>query len=128
MFTGILRPSGGSALVAGLVPWQDRRELAYRIGTLFGQRSLLWAELAPRESYRMLASVFGIADAVAHRRVGELGELLEADDLFDQPVRTLSLGQRMRCELVACLLHQPEVLFLDEPTSGLDLLAKRSFR
>lgn len=128
ILTGILHPSEGRATVLGIVPWQDRRRLANRIGTLFGQRSQLWLELTPRQSYRMLAAIYGLDRAREHARVGELAELLEAGDLFDVPVRNLSLGQRMRCELAACMLHEPEVLFLDEPTIGLDLLAKQRFR
>jgi len=128
ILTGILHPTSGQATVLGIVPWEERRRLARRIGTLFGQRSLLWSELSPRQSYRMLAAVYGLDDRLEQRRVEELAALLEAGDLFDQPVRTLSLGQRMRCELAACLLHDPEVLFLDEPTIGLDLLAKQRFR
>ncbi len=128
MLTGILHPTGGTASVLGLVPWLQRRELASRIGTLFGQRSQLWQELAPRASYRMLGAIFGLDDDRIDRRLGELGELLDAGDLFDRPLRTLSLGQRMRCELAACMLHEPELLFLDEPTIGLDLLGKQLFR
>lgn len=128
ILTGILHPTSGRATVLGVVPWEDRRRLARRIGTLFGQRSQLWAELSPRQSYRMLAAVHGLTAAQAGDRIAALGELLDAGDLFDQPVRSLSLGQRMRCELAACMLHEPEVLFLDEPTIGLDLLAKQRFR
>ena len=128
MLTGILHPTGGEARVLGIVPWEQRRELTRRIGTLFGQRSQLWTELSPRASYQMLGAIFGLDDGRIERRVDELGDLLEAHDLFDQPVRTLSLGQRMRCELAACMLHEPELLFLDEPTIGLDLLAKQRFR
>ncbi len=128
ILTGILHPTRGEATVLGVVPWLDRRRLAARIGTLFGQRSLLWFELTPRQSYRMLAAIYGLDRAQEARRVGELAGLLEAEDLFDLPVRSLSLGQRMRCELAACMLHEPEVLFLDEPTIGLDLLAKQRFR
>jgi viologen exporter family transport system ATP-binding protein len=128
ILTGILHPTAGDATVLGIVPWVDRRRLAARIGTLFGQRSLLWFELTPRQSYRMLAAIYELDRGQEARRVGELAELLDARDLFDQPVRSLSLGQRMRCELAACMLHEPEVLFLDEPTIGLDLLAKQRFR
>jgi ABC-2 type transport system ATP-binding protein len=128
ILTGILHPTAGTARVLGLVPWQQRRALAARTGTLFGQRSQLWFELSPRQSLRMLAAIYGMDRDRELRRVAELGELLDAGDLFDQPVRDLSLGQRMRCELAACLLHDPEILFLDEPTIGLDLLAKRRFR
>jgi ABC-2 type transport system ATP-binding protein len=128
ILTGILHPTRGEATVLGVVPWDDRRKLAARIGTLFGQRSLLWFELTPRQSYRMLAAIYGLDRRQEAARVGELAELLDAADLFDLPVRSLSLGQRMRCELAACMLHEPEVLFLDEPTIGLDLLAKQRFR
>jgi ABC-2 type transport system ATP-binding protein len=128
ILTGILHPTSGAATVLDIVPWQERKRLASRIGTLFGQRSLLWLELTPRQSYRMLAAIYGLDRRRERDRVAELAELLDAADLFDQPVRTLSLGQRMRCELAACMLHEPEVLFLDEPTIGLDLLAKQRFR
>jgi len=128
MLTGILHPTAGTASVLGLQPWTERRALAARIGTLFGQRSQLWFELTPRQSFRMLAAIYGLDRVQEQRRIGEMGELLRAEDLFDQPVRSLSLGQRMRCELAACLLHAPEILFLDEPTIGLDLLAKQRFR
>ncbi len=128
ILTGILHPTGGDATVLGVVPWADRRRLAARIGTLFGQRSLLWFELTPRQSYRMLAAIYGLDRQREQARVADLADLLDAGDLFDQPVRSLSLGQRMRCELAACMLHEPEILFLDEPTIGLDLLAKQRFR
>jgi len=128
ILTGILHPTRGQAQVLGLTPWEERKRLSQRIGTLFGQRSLLWMELTPRQSYRMLAAIYGLDRAAEQARVAELGDLLDAADLFDAPVRTLSLGQRMRCELAACLLHDPEILFLDEPTIGLDLVAKQRLR
>ena len=128
ILTWILHPTSGEADVLGVVPWRDRKRLAGRIGTLFGQRSQLWFELTPRQSYRMLAAIYGLDAERERTRIGEVAELLDARELFDQPVRSLSLGQRMRCELAACMLHEPEVLFLDEPTIGLDLLAKQRFR
>ncbi len=128
MLTGILRPTSGKATVLGLVPWKERLRLARRIGTLFGQRSQLWFQLTPRRTYALLASMYGVSGADRDRRLGSLGKLLDATHLFDRPVRTLSLGERMRCELVASLLHEPEILFLDEPTIGLDLVAKTRFR
>lgn len=128
MFTGILHPTSGTAEVLGHVPWKQRRSLTRCIGTLFGQRSQLWFELTPRQSLRMLAVIHRLDPPTEARRLAELGELLEARDLFDVPVRTLSLGQRMRCELAASLLHEPAIAFLDEPTIGLDLLAKQRFR
>jgi ABC-2 type transport system ATP-binding protein len=128
MLTGILHPTSGDAQVLGRCPWRERRALARDIGSLFGQRSQLWVELTPNQSYRMLGAIFGLDDARLVRRVAELTELLDAHDLFDTPVRMQSLGQRMRCELAACMLHEPQILFLDEPTIGLDLLAKQRFR
>src|SRR3954468_762231 len=128
MLTGILHPSSGSASVLGLVPWQQRRTLTRRIGTLFGQRSQLWPQLAPRATLDLLGRIFGLSAAETRRRRDELAELLGAQELYDRPVKTLSLGERMRCELAASLLHDPAVLFLDEPTIGLDLVAKQRFR
>jgi viologen exporter family transport system ATP-binding protein len=128
MLTGILYPSSGDAKVLGLRPWKQRRELSRQIGTLFGQRSQLWFQLAPRQTYALLARIYGLTRQQEQKRIAELGELLEANDLYDVPVRNMSLGQRMRCELVASLLHGPQILFLDEPTIGLDLVAKANFR
>ncbi len=128
MLTGILHPSSGGARVLGYVPWDERRTLGHHIGTLFGQRSQLWFELSPRQSFALLAAIYRIEKGAAARRIAELAELIEAADQFDQPVRSLSLGQRMRCELAASVLHEPRVLFLDEPTIGLDLVAKQRFR
>jgi ABC-2 type transport system ATP-binding protein len=128
ILTGILHPTTGSARVLGLTPWTQRRELARRIGVLFGQRAQLWFELPPRQSFALLGRVYGLDRRATAGRVAELGALLDCGDLFDQPVRSLSLGQRMRCELVATLLHAPQVLFLDEPTIGMDLVAKQRFR
>ena len=128
MLTGILWPTAGTARVLGFEPWTERKDLARSIGTLFGQRSQLWRELTPLASYRLLGAIFRLSDTELATRVGDLGEVLDAAELFDQPVRTLSLGQRMRCELAACMIHQPEMLVLDEPTIGLDLLGKQLFR
>jgi ABC-2 type transport system ATP-binding protein len=128
MLTGILHPTSGEAHVLGMVPWRERRALTRRIGTLFGQRSQLWQELTPHETFRMLGAIHDLDVREVRDRTAELGELLDATDLFDVPVRSLSLGQRMRCELAACMLHRPAILFLDEPTIGLDLLAKQRFR
>jgi ABC-2 type transport system ATP-binding protein len=126
ILTGILHPSNGDALVLGFTPWTERKKLVRHIGTLFGQRSQLWFQLTPRQTFDLLASIYGVDRH--ERRVAELADLLEAGELFDLPVRSLSLGQRMRCELAATMLHQPRVLFLDEPTIGLDLIAKQRFR
>jgi ABC-2 type transport system ATP-binding protein len=126
ILTGILYPTRGKATVLGFTPWAERRKLVRNIGTLFGQRSQLWSQLSPRQSFALLARIYDVEDP--DRRVLELGDLLEASELFDTPVRNLSLGQRMRCELAASMLHEPKVLFLDEPTIGLDLIAKQRFR
>ena len=128
MLTGILHPSSGQARVLGFTPWDDRVRLAARIGAVFGQRSQLWRELPPRDTLKMLSAIYRLDPTDFDRRVAELGEQLDATELLDQPVRTLSLGQRMRCELAACLLHSPDLLFLDEPSIGLDLVAKQHFR
>jgi ABC-2 type transport system ATP-binding protein len=128
MLTGILHPTGGTAQVLGLVPWKQRRQLAMRIGTLFGQRSQLWFQLSPRETLTLLGRIYRLSRGETTTRIAMLADLLDAADLLDRPVRTLSLGERMRCELAASVLHEPEILFLDEPTIGLDLIAKSRFR
>ncbi len=128
MLTGILHPTAGTAQVLGFVPWVDRRKLTQHIGTLFGQRSQLWFELTPRQSFRMLGAIFRLSDVELRSRLAEVGELLDAVELFERPYRNLSLGERMRCELAACMLHEPKILFLDEPTIGLDLVGKQRFR
>ncbi|MEM7245102.1 MAG: ATP-binding cassette domain-containing protein [Acidobacteriota bacterium] len=128
MMTGILHPSSGQAEVLGLVPWEQRRRLVRRLGCVFGQRSQLWYHLPVAETFDLLARVFGLPAADARRRRDELAELFEFSHLLEQPVRQLSLGQRMRCELAASLLHRPELLLLDEPTIGLDVLARARIR
>lgn len=128
MMTGILTPSAGSVTVCGLAPVPERRRLARRIGVVFGQRSLLWWDLPLRDSFDLLRHVYRVpADAHA-ARLRRCRSLLELDEFLDTPVRQLSLGQRMRGEVTAALLHGPEVLFLDEPTIGLDLLSKQAVR
>jgi ABC-2 type transport system ATP-binding protein len=128
LLTGMLTPSSGTATVLGLVPWQKRRHLAHGIGTIFGQRSQLLADLPARATFDLLARIYALDLAAYRRERDDLCEVLDANDVIDQPVRTLSLGQRMRCELVASMLHRPQLVFLDEPTIGLDLLAKRTLR
>jgi ABC-2 type transport system ATP-binding protein len=128
MLSGILHPTSGSARVLGHVPWRERRQLAFRIGTVFGQRSQLWYHLPAADTFALLARVYE-RDASEHqRRLAQLVEALELEDELHKPVRELSLGQRMRCEVVASLLHDPEVVFLDEPTIGLDVAAKAAIR
>lgn len=128
MLTGILHPTSGEASVLGLTPWRDRRRLVRRLGCLFGQRSQLWYHLPVAETFELLARTYDLEGAAARRRLGELCELFELEELLPQPVRKLSLGQRMRCEVAASLLHRPEVVFLDEPTIGLDVVARTRIR
>lgn len=128
MLTGILAPTSGDLEVCGLDPRKDRSKLAYRVGAVFGQTSRLWYHLAARDTLLLLAAMYRIPAAEAKARVAELAGAFGVADLLDQPVRKLSLGQRMRCEAVASLLHKPEVLFLDEPTIGLDMVAKDALR
>ena len=128
MLTGILYPSGGEATVLGYVPWRDRQILSRRIGSVFGQKSQLWFHLPPRDTFRLLSHIYELDETEFKNRLSRIVEIFELDDLLEIPVRKLSLGQRMRCEVAACLLHKPEVLFLDEPTIGLDVVAKRKIR
>ncbi|MBI4868057.1 MAG: ATP-binding cassette domain-containing protein [Candidatus Wallbacteria bacterium] len=128
MLTGILHPTAGQARVLGVVPWEHRSELSRRIGTVFGQRSQLWYHLPPRDTFELLSHVYEIPRADFRQRAADLVGRFEIDEFYDTPVRKLSLGQRMRCELVASLLHRPRVLFLDEPTIGLDVLARARVR
>lgn len=128
MLTGILHPTAGTAAVLGLVPWRDRRRLAFRIGSVFGQRSQLWLHLPPVDTFNLLARIYELDPAVYRRRREELVELFELQELQYTPARKLSLGERMRCEIAAALLHRPEIIFLDEPTVGLDPVAKAGIR
>ncbi|MEJ3746453.1 ATP-binding cassette domain-containing protein [Actinomycetes bacterium KLBMP 9797] len=124
MLTGVLVPSSGRAVVCGLDPVRRRRELAQRIGVVFGQRSQLWFDLPLRDSFDLLHAIYRVPPSVRRQRLEECVELLDLGPLLPVPVRQLSLGQRMRGEVTAALLHAPEVLFLDEPTIGLDLHSK----
>ncbi|MFE7225719.1 ATP-binding cassette domain-containing protein [Nocardioides sp. NPDC057577] len=128
MLTGILVPSGGSARVAGLEPSRQRRELARRIGVVFGQRTSLWWDLPLRDSFELLRRIYRIGDQTFHRNLDDHVALLDLGDLMDTPVRQLSLGQRMRGDIAAALLHDPEILYLDEPTIGLDVISKGRLR
>ncbi|MER7556612.1 ATP-binding cassette domain-containing protein [Nocardioides sp. NPDC126508] len=128
MLTGILVPSGGTALVAGLEPARQRRELARRIGVVFGQRTSLWWDLPLRDSFELLRRIYRIPDKTFRRNLEDHVALLDLGDLMDTPVRQLSLGQRMRGDIAAALLHDPEILYLDEPTIGLDVISKGRLR
>ena len=124
MLTGILSPTSGQVRVCGLQPTRDRIQLARRIGVVFGQRTQLWWDLPAQEGFQLLRHIYGLEEHGFRKRLGLLVERLGIADLLGVPVRQLSLGQKMRCELVAALLHRPEVLFLDEPTIGLDVVVK----
>lgn len=128
MLTGILVPTAGKLQVQGYVPYQEREAFVKHIGVVFGQRSQLWWDIGVIESFRLLRKVYRVPEQDFKRRLDELVERLQLQELLNRPVRKLSLGQRMRCELVASLLHQPKVLFLDEPTIGLDIVVKTEIR
>ncbi len=128
MLCGLLRPSAGTAQVCGFVPWEETRKLAQHIGLVFGQRSHLWPTLPVQDSFDLLAKIYDVEASAYRVQLGKLTDVFGLGPLLTQPARTLSLGQRMRCDLAAALLHQPTVLFLDEPTIGLDITAKSLLR
>jgi ABC-2 type transport system ATP-binding protein len=128
MLTGILQPSGGRVSVAGLDPARQRLDVARRIGVVFGQRSQLWWDLPLRESFELLRHIYRVPADAYRQRLAYLADLLELGPFMGSPVRQLSLGQRMRGDLTAALLHAPPVLFLDEPSIGLDVVAKARIR
>lgn len=128
MLTGILAPTAGTAQVLGLTPWEDRTKLAGMIGTVFGQKSQLWYHLPPLDTFELLGHIYEMERRVFLKRVAKLTRVFELDEFLRTPTRHLSLGQRMRAEVAASLLHQPRVLFLDEPTIGLDVVARGKIR
>ena len=125
---GILEPSAGTCTVGGLVPWRDRVRHVARIGAVFGQRTQLWWDLPVIESFELLRDIYRVAPERYRKTADELIALLDLERILTTPVRQLSLGQRMRCEIAASMLHEPRVLFLDEPTIGLDAVAKLAVR
>ncbi len=128
MLTGILMPTAGSVRVAGLDPQRSRTELAMRIGVVFGQRNQLWWDLPLRDSFELLRHVYRVPADDHGRRLADFVELLDLGPFMDTPVRQLSLGQKMRGEITAALLHAPSILYLDEPTIGLDVVSKSRVR
>jgi ABC-2 type transport system ATP-binding protein len=128
MLTGILAPTSGHLEVAGLEPQRHRTELTRRIGVVFGQRTTLWWDLPLRDSFELLQKIYRVSPERFRRNLAEYVDLLDLGDLLDTPVRQLSLGQRMRGDITAALLHDPEILYLDEPTIGLDVVSKGRLR
>jgi ABC-2 type transport system ATP-binding protein len=128
MLTGILEPSSGEIMVNGLVPCKNRRQNSYNIGVVFGQRSQLLFDLPVKDSFELIRYMYSIPDKQYFSNLEKYTSVLEIQQLLNRTVRTLSLGQRMRCEILASLLHDPDILFLDEPTIGLDVVAKDRIR
>lgn len=128
MLTGILYPDGGRVEVLGLDPTKRRKQLAYRIGTVFGQKEQLWTHLTPYDNFKFFGAIYDLSEQETETRIAELSERFALEDFIDTPVRNLSLGQRIRCEIAASLIHKPKVLFLDEPTIGLDPVVKENVR
>ena len=128
ILSGILTPDSGECLVDGRIPWKNRIEHVAKIGVVFGQRSQLWWDVPVTDSFELLKDIYSIPSEVYRKNRDELSELLDLGDIIRTPARQLSLGQRMRCELAASLLHSPDILFLDEPTIGLDAVSKIAVR
>ncbi len=128
MLTGILTPTSGSCEINGKIPYKNRKSYVKEIGVVFGQRTQLWWDLALRETYTVLKEIYEVDDESFKKRMAFLNEVLELESFITSPVRTLSLGQRMRADIAASLLHSPKVLFLDEPTIGLDVVVKDNIR
>ncbi len=128
MLTGILEPSSGNIEVNGLNPHKERKKNAMNIGVVFGQKTQLWWDLPVKESFKLLKQIYEVSDQEYEERMQEFTEVLDLDEFLDQPVRKLSLGQKMRCELAASFLHNPPIVYLDEPTIGLDVSVKEKIR
>lgn len=128
MLTGILEPTSGKIEVDGRNPNKERKKNAMNIGVVFGQKTQLWWDLPVRESFKLLKEIYEVSDQDYEERIDEFDEVLQLSDFWDQPVRKLSLGQKMRCELAAAFLHHPKIVYLDEPTIGLDVAVKERIR
>ena len=128
ILSGILLPDKGRCIVDGMIPWKDRRDYVRNIGVVFGQRSQLWWDIPVIDSFELLKEIYSISDAAYRNKLEELTQLLQLQEILRTPTRQLSLGQRMRCEIAASLLHDPGLLFLDEPTIGLDAVSKLAVR
>ena len=128
ILSGILRPDSGECTVNGMVPWEDRKKYVSKLGVVFGQRSQLWWDVPVIESFQLLRDIYRVERGEFQSNLSRLTEQLDLQSFLNAPVRLLSLGQRMRCEIAASLLHSPEILFLDEPTIGLDAVSKLKVR
>jgi len=128
LLSGVINPTSGSASVMGFTPWHRKNEYRRRFALVMGQKNQLWWDLPAQESYRLHQQIYGVPVDQFDRTLAELTDLLDVGSLLSQPVRELSLGERMKMELIAALLHRPEVLFLDEPTIGLDVIAQHNIQ
>jgi ABC-2 type transport system ATP-binding protein len=128
MMTGILVPTSGSCTVNGIVPYKDRQKNAKQIGVVFGQRTQLWWDLPLTETFSILKEIYEVSDKDYKKKMEFFNEVLDINEFISSPVRTLSLGQRMRADLAAALIHNPRILYLDEPTIGLDVIVKENIR
>lgn len=128
ILSSILTPDSGTCVIDGRVPWKDRRAHVSQIGVVFGQRSQLWWDVPVIDSFELIRDIYAVAEDVYKRNLRDLTDLLNLSELLKTPARSLSLGQRMRCEIAASLLHDPRILFLDEPTIGLDAVSKIAVR
>ena len=126
--SGILTPDSGTCVIDGRVPWKDRRAHVSQIGVVFGQRSQLWWDVPVIDSFELIRDIYAVTEDVYKRNLRDLTDLLNLSEILKTPARSLSLGQRMRCEIAASLLHDPRILFLDEPTIGLDAVSKIAVR
>lgn len=128
ILSGILTPDSGVCLVDGRIPWKNRKAHVAQIGVVFGQRSQLWWDVPVIDSFELIRDIYAVPEATYKRNLRDLTDLLSLTELLKTPARSLSLGQRMRCEIAASLLHDPHILFLDEPTIGLDAVSKLAVR
>lgn len=128
IMSGILRPDGGTCVINGRIPWKQRKEHVAHIGVVFGQRTQLWWDVPVADSYEMLRDIYAVKPDQYRKTLDELTEALDIGNILHTPLRQLSLGQRMRCEIAGSLLHSPSLLFLDEPTIGLDAVSKLAVR
>ncbi|MEK2689148.1 ABC transporter ATP-binding protein [Bdellovibrio sp. GT3] len=128
MLSGLVTPTGGDAQVLGFRPWERKNEFLRQISILLGQKNQLWWDISPADSYALLARIYDLEPAAARKRVAHLAEMLQCTHVLNTQLRRLSLGERMKMEIIGALLHEPQILFLDEPTIGLDIVAQETIR